>query len=201
MRVRRVSHVCEQLCLARSPVAILCISGELWDDAFQRLRAVVAPACFLAWCTLYVERRLQEQREVEDIVEPPAPAPDDVANGVGGGAPAAVHGVHGGGAGMMMGGVGAAPAAAQGPVFTDVGGVPLPVLTLLCGLLSVPVLVYLTRDGMPRWLRNAYVLPAFVSSIIWFEIAADELVEALRAFGHILDVSIAILGVTVSTDR
>eukprot|EP01047_Picozoa_sp_COSAG01_P046862 COSAG01_NODE_4431_length_5031_cov_3.383539_3_plen_104_part_00 len=103
-----------------------------------------------------------------------------------------------------MGGVGAgaAPAAAaRGPVFTDVGGLPLPVLTLLCGLVSVPVLVYLTRDGMPRWLRNAYVLPAFISSIIWFEIAADELVEALRAFGHILDVSIAILGVTVSTDR
>lgn len=44
---------------------------------------------------------------------------------------------------------------------------------------------------------DLFVFPAFVASICWFDVAADELVEALRAFGHILDIPIAILGVTV----
>jgi hypothetical protein len=34
---------------------------------------------------------------------------------------------------------------------------------------------------MPRWLRNAYVLPAFVASVAWFDIFADEVVEVAPA--------------------
>ena len=34
---------------------------------------------------------------------------------------------------------------------------------------------------MPRWLRNAYVLPAFVASVAWFDIFADEMVEVAPA--------------------
>ena len=52
----------------------------------------------------------------------------------------------------------------------------------------------LTENGMPRWLRQAFVLPAFISSIAWFDVGADELVEVLRAFGYILDLPIAVLG-------
>ena len=36
---------------------------------------------------------------------------------------------------------------------------------------------------MPTWLRDVYVFPAFVASVAWFDVAADELVDALRAFG------------------
>ena len=79
---------------------------------------------------------------------------------------------------------------------------PLPLLVLLVALpVWCPAAFWLTRHGMPVWMRDIYVLPAFISSVVWFDVAADELVEALRAFGHILDVPIAILGVTVRPAR
>jgi len=50
---------------------------------------------------------------------------------------------------------------------------------------------------MPTWLRNAYVIPSFISAVLWFDIYAVELVECLRTFGYILDIPISLLGVTI----
>ena len=76
-------------------------------------------------------------------------------------------------------------------------GLPVSVFVLLVNLPWCPIVYHLTRDGMPRWLRQAFVIPAFVSSIAWFDVGADELVEVLRTFAHILNLPIAVLGVTV----
>ena len=114
----------------------------------------------MAWCALYVERRIQEQDEA--IVEPELHRQ--------------IH----------------QNSISNLPKFTMVGSLPLPVFLLLVGLGTVPVMFWLTRKGMPWWLRDAFVLPAFISSIIWFEVAADELIEALRAFGHILDLRLVL---------
>lgn len=45
------------------------LSGEKWDNAFQRLRAVCAVPCCCAWLALYVERRIQ----VRQKKPPPTP--------------------------------------------------------------------------------------------------------------------------------
>ena len=50
---------------------------------------------------------------------------------------------------------------------------------------------------MPTWLRNIYVIPSFISAVLWFDIYAVELVECLRTFGYILDIPISLLGVTI----
>ena len=82
----------------------------------------------------------------------------------------------------------------SGPQFIFVGGMPISVFLLVIMLPWSGVVWVLTENGMPRWLRQAFVLPAFISSIAWFDVGADELVEVLRAFGHILNLPIAVLG-------
>ena len=82
----------------------------------------------------------------------------------------------------------------SGPQFIFIGGMPISVFFLVIMLPWCGVVWVLTENGMPRWLRQAFVLPAFISSIAWFDVGADELVEVLRAFGHILDLPIAVLG-------
>lgn len=124
------------------------LSGEKWNNAFQRVRAVCTMPGFITWMTLYVQRRMSD---VED----------------------------------------------SGPTFTYVYGLPLPLLVLVVSLPCGVVVYQLTRSGMPRWLRQAFVLPAFISSIAWFDVGADELVEVLRASGHILNIPIAVLGVSI----
>eukprot|EP01052_Picozoa_sp_SAG31_P038127 SAG31_NODE_5036_length_2787_cov_1.736979_3_plen_271_part_00 len=75
--------------------------------------------------------------------------------------------------------------------------IPLPITVFVFTLpLSIPVW-YLTANRMPKWLRNIYVMPAFLSSVAWFDIFADEMVECIRTFGFILDVPPSILGVTI----
>jgi Ca2+/Na+ antiporter len=134
------------------------LSGEKWNTAFQRLRAVCAIPGFFAWMTLYVERRIQD---VES-----EPSLDD----------------------------GSDLPSSSGPEFIFVGGMPISVFLLVITLPWCGVVWVLTENGMPRWLRQVFVLPAFISSIAWFDVGADELVEVLRAFGYILDLPIAVLG-------
>jgi sodium/potassium/calcium exchanger 6 len=50
---------------------------------------------------------------------------------------------------------------------------------------------------MPTWLRNIYVIPSFLSAVLWFDMYAVELVECLRTFGYVLDIPISLLGVTI----
>lgn len=74
---------------------------------------------------------------------------------------------------------------------------PLPLTVFVFTLpLCVPVW-YLTATRMPKWLRNVYVIPAFIASVAWFDVFADEMVECIRTFGFILDLPPSILGVTV----
>ena len=128
------------------------LTGEKWNTAFQRLRAVCAIPGFFAWMTLYVERRIQDVESESDSSD------------------------------------------SSGPEFIFVGGMPISVFMLVITLPWCGVVWVLTENGMPRWLRQAFVLPAFISSIAWFDVGADELVEVLRAFGYILDLPIAVLG-------
>ena len=88
---------------------------------------------------------------------------------------------------------------AAGFQFTMVGGVlPVPVLAFIVTLPAAPLIWCSTKHNrMPKSLRDAFVVPAFVSSVLWFDVAAAELVDALRAFGLILDFPLSILGVTV----
>merc|ERR1711865_422826 len=78
-----------------------------------------------------------------------------------------------------------------------VGPLPLP-LTCFVATMPIGVAVWcLTRNGMPAWLRNLYVLPSFCAAVLWFDLYACELVECLRTFGFIFDIPISLLGVTV----
>ena len=87
---------------------------------------------------------------------------------------------------------------AAGFQFTMVGPVPVPVLAFIVTLPAAPLIWCSTKHHrMPKSLRDAFVVPAFVSSVLWFDVAAAELVDALRAFGLILDFPLSILGVTV----
>jgi Sodium/calcium exchanger protein len=65
------------------------------------------------------------------------------------------------------------------------------------GLVALALLLtFSSPDAPPRW-HKALCAVGFVVAIAWISIIADEVVGILRAFGAILGVSEAILGVTV----
>jgi solute carrier family 24 (sodium/potassium/calcium exchanger), member 6 len=65
------------------------------------------------------------------------------------------------------------------------------------GLTALVLLLSTTSANEPPKWRNALSAVGFVVAIGWISIIADEVVGILRAFGAILGVSEAILGVTV----
>jgi solute carrier family 24 (sodium/potassium/calcium exchanger), member 6 len=68
---------------------------------------------------------------------------------------------------------------------------------LVCGLTALALLLaFSSPDKAPPWYK-ALCAVGFVVAIGWISAIADEVVGVLRAFGAILDVSEAILGVTV----
>lgn len=44
---------------------------------------------------------------------------------------------------------------------------------LIVALPWAGVVWVLTEGGMPRWLRQTFVLPAFISSIAWFDVVRN----------------------------
>lgn len=71
------------------------------------------------------------------------------------------------------------------------------IYALVFGLVALAlVLTFSTPDKPPRW-HEVLCAVGFVVSIGWISTIADEVVGILRAFGVILGVSEAILGVTV----
>lgn len=94
------------------------------------------------------------------------------------------------------------------PFLAFCGGIPVGVLVWLITSEQVryawtsfvqrgSILTYVAAVQMPTWLRNIYVIPSFISAVLWFDIYAVELVECLRTFGYILDIPISLLGVTI----
>ena len=68
---------------------------------------------------------------------------------------------------------------------------------LISGLVALALLfMFSSPDKSPRW-HKALCAVGFVVAIGWISTIADEVVGILRAFGMILGVSEAILGVTV----
>jgi hypothetical protein len=47
------------------------------------------------------------------------------------------------------------------------------VFVLIVALPWAGVVWVLTEGGMPRWLRQTFVLPAFISSIAWFDVVRN----------------------------
>lgn len=74
----------------------------------------------------------------------------------------------------------------------------LPILyALLAGLIALALLLIFSSPTKPPKWHKALCAVGFVVSIGWISSIADEVVGILRAFGAILGVSEAILGVTV----
>jgi solute carrier family 24 (sodium/potassium/calcium exchanger), member 6 len=68
---------------------------------------------------------------------------------------------------------------------------------LVSGLVALLLLLmFTTPDKPPKW-HKALCAVGFVVAIGWISTIADEVVGILRAFGAIVNVSEAILGVTV----
>src|ERR1700737_2787689 len=71
------------------------------------------------------------------------------------------------------------------------------VVSLVCGLVALALLLaFSSPDKPPKW-HKALCVAGFVVAIGWISTIADEVVGILRAFGAIVGVSEAILGVTV----
>jgi len=68
---------------------------------------------------------------------------------------------------------------------------------LIIGLVAVAlVMTFSSPDKPPKWHKSLCIV-GFIVAIAWISTIADEVVGVLRAFGAIVGVSEAILGVTV----
>lgn len=73
---------------------------------------------------------------------------------------------------------------------------PIPVLLLCFGMPLSALIFFTTTSKVPRRM-HLYLLAAFILSIFWVYIVADELVSLLQSFGYIFKISPTILGLTV----
>jgi len=71
-----------------------------------------------------------------------------------------------------------------------------PVIALVGLVLSALVLMTSVDEHPPRWLP-LLVVSGFVMTIIWLKIVADEMINLITTFGHLLNISTSILGLTV----
>ncbi|MDP2439185.1 MAG: hypothetical protein Q8P67_25840, partial [archaeon] len=79
----------------------------------------------------------------------------------------------------------------------SVGGLPLWALLFIIGLaLSVLVMCFTSLDHKPQQM-HLFLTGAFVISVLWIYLLADELVAVLQSIGVVLSIPPAILGLTV----
>lgn len=77
-----------------------------------------------------------------------------------------------------------------------VGPLPLVVLLMLIGAALSILIFFTTTSKLPK--RNEiFLVAAFLLAIMWIYIVANELVSLLQTLGYILNISPAILGLTV----
>jgi len=78
------------------------------------------------------------------------------------------------------------------------GTVPLwSIVGLQSSLLAAAQWVILANKRRPRWMEHVALGAAFVCSIAWISMIAQELLSCLSTLGHIMGLSPAIMGVTV----
>lgn len=76
------------------------------------------------------------------------------------------------------------------------GAFPLPVLLVMIGSILSVAVFFTTTSKKPRRI-HAFLLAAFLLSIFWIYLVANELVSLLQSIGLIFNISPAILGLTV----
>ncbi|CAH1787283.1 unnamed protein product [Owenia fusiformis] len=81
---------------------------------------------------------------------------------------------------------------------TMLGGVfPLLVLTLLIGIALAALVFFTSRNEKPPKYHWAFAFLGFVVAIVWIYVMANEIVNVLKMFGVVLNISDAILGLTL----
>jgi Ca2+/Na+ antiporter len=78
-------------------------------------------------------------------------------------------------------------------------GFPIVTICIAVGCVMAVVLLFFTETGKPPKFKIAFLFWAFIISVAWIYLIANELINTLQAIGRILSIADILLGATVLT--